>query len=193
MRAPASGLFLHFGCGANLLPEPWQNLDASHDIRKPLRFDKGSARAIFAEHVIEHVPYLQALGFFRESLRVLEPGGVLRIAFPDIGRFICSDVDTFAFTRSARAYAQALSERPGMGFGPPDFLVHQALLCLLSGWGHQMAWTEDSAAGALLVTGFSKVRACEYGFGVLSGIDGHHFDVGAEIAQLESSILEATK
>jgi Methyltransferase domain len=188
--------FLHFGCGPNLLPEPWQNLDPSHDIRKRLRFESGSVRAVFAEHVIEHVPYLQALGFFSEALRVLEPGGVLRVAFPDIGRLICCDVDSYKFTRNAATYAELLKLRPAMTIleiGPTEHLIHRALLQLLRGWGHQMAWTEDSAAGALLVSGFSEVKIREYGQGALSGIDGHHLDVGGELAKLESTILEATK
>lgn len=191
-----TGIFLHFGSGPNQLPEPWLNLDPSHDIRKRLRFENESAEAIFAEHVIEHVPYLQALGFFGECLRVLEPGGVLRIAFPDIGRLICCDVDSYKFTRNAATYAELLKVRPAMTIleiGPSEKLIHRALLQLLRGWGHQMAWTEDSAAGALLVTGFSQVKICEYGAGALMDVDGHHLDVGRELAKLESTILEATK
>ena len=86
MCPSSRGLFLNFGAGPNQLPEPWQNLDPTHDIRKRLRFENGSVAAILAEHVIEHAPFLQVLGFFQECLRVLEPAGMLRIAFPDIGR-----------------------------------------------------------------------------------------------------------
>ena len=75
---------LHFGAGQNQLPEPWQNLDASHDIRKPLRFDNDTAAAVMAEHVIEHVSYFYALLFLGEAFRVLKPGGVLRVGFPDV-------------------------------------------------------------------------------------------------------------
>jgi hypothetical protein len=57
----------------------------------------------------------------------------------------------------------------------------------------QAAWTEHSAAGALLVAGFSQVHRREYGRGELKGVDGHHRDVGPELALLESTILEARK
>jgi predicted SAM-dependent methyltransferase len=205
------GQFLHFGAAQNHLPEPWENLDPSHDIRKRLRFGDGTASGIAAEHVIEHVPFLQGLRFMREALRVLEPGGVLRLAFPDVTRF----VHELAFVhgpeprhwpmefslndRAAAAYAEGLSTRPGamswFGNEPLDQLELQrrALELLLTGWGHAMAWTEGSAAGCLLVVGFRSVERRQVGKGALSGIDGHHAQVGAEVAALETSILEATK
>ena len=56
-----------------------------------------------------------------------------------------------------------------------------------------MAWTRDSAAGALLVVGFARVRFCTYGTGELGHCDGHHKDVGMELAKLETTVLEAVK
>lgn len=188
------GLFLNFGAGPNQLPEPWQNLDPTHDIRKRLRFESGSVAAILAEHVIEHIPFLQALGFFQECLRVLEPGGVLRIAFPDVGRFLTSCSLEFALNKAALRYAEGLGKRAGVEL-PEGTLekTRAALWQMLTGWGHQTAWTEHSAAGALLVLGFSHVCRREYGHGDLKRVDGHHRDVGPELALLESTILEAQK
>jgi predicted SAM-dependent methyltransferase len=187
-------LFLNFGAGPNQLAEPWQNLDPTHDIRKRLKFEDESATAILAEHVIEHVPFLQALGFFQECLRVLEPGGVLRVAFPDVGRFLTSNSLDFALNQAALRYAEGLGKRPGIDL-PTETpsKVRAALRQMLTGWGHQTAWTEHSAAGALLVVGFSRVRRRDYGHGALKRVDGHHRDVGPELALLESTILEAQK
>jgi len=187
-------LFLNFAPGPNLLPEPWQNLGPAHDIRKRLKFESDSAAAILAEHVIEHVPFLQALGFFRECHRVLQPGGVLRIAFPDVGRFLVPHAPEFVFNRAALRYAQNLAERKRIELPQSDLeKTRSALLHLLTGWGHQTAWTAESAAGALLVIGFSNVSRREYGQGDLNAVDGHHRDVGPELALLESTILEARK
>lgn len=197
--------FLNFGPGPNLLPEPWQNLDASHDIRKRLRFNDESTRAILAEHVIEHVPFLQGLRFFGEALRVLEPGGILRVAFPDIGRFLRiaggeTDRITLALNVRAEAYGVGIAARPHMGWigaavdgMQVSGIERGALYQMLTGWGHQMAWTEQSAAGALLVVGFARVQSCVYNSGEIAGVDGHHRDVGPELAEMESTVLEAMK
>jgi hypothetical protein len=187
-------LQLHFGAGLNQLPPPWQNLGPVHDIRKRLKFESASAEAILAEHVIEHVPFLQGLGFFRDCVRVLEPGGVLRVAFPDVGRFLLSDAAELGLNAAALCYADALASRPGIDLPKaPQGKARAALDQILTGWGHQTAWTEHSAAGALLVAGFSQVWRREYGRGELAGIDGHHLDVGEDLALLESTILEARK
>ncbi len=187
-------LFLNFGAGPNQLSQPWQNLGPMHDIRKRLKFENGSAAGILAEHVIEHVPFLQGLGFFRECLRVLQPGGVLRVAFPDVGRFLASFSGELEFSMAALAYANALAERPAIDLpAAPASRARAAIEQLLTGWGHQTAWTEQSAAAALLVAGFPEVRRRHYGLGALAEVDGHHLDVGAELALLESTILEARK
>lgn len=43
-----------------------------------------SLHYIRSEHMIEHVPYLSAMVMLRECLRVLRPGGIVRIATPDL-------------------------------------------------------------------------------------------------------------
>lgn len=182
------GHFLHFGAGPNQLPEPWQNLGGDHDIRKPLRFASDSASFIFAEHVLEHVPFLAGMGFLSECWRVLELGGVLRLSIPDVSRFVGNFTDGgYELNGRSGEYARALHlDSP-----------REALQKLLTGYGHQCAWTEASLAGALVATGFQRVDSCTYGTtplpGGLSQIDGHHKSVGIVAAALESSILEARK
>jgi hypothetical protein len=204
-----TGLFLHFGSGPNKLPEPWQNLSAAHDIRKPLQFGRGEAHAVLAEHVVEHVSFQHGLGFFWECMRVLEPGGVLRIAFPDLSRFLWEHASGFIITGDGDRYARALYEHqhpgkplpveepaPASGTAMAPEFTRKALLHMATGWGHQTAWTYQSAAACLLAVGFSHVRRCAYGWSPraeLAGVDGHHRDVGLVLAHLESTILEATK
>lgn len=192
------GHYLHFGAGPNQLPEPFQNLNVAHDIRKPLRFADGSASMIFAEHVIEHVPFLSGFEFVNEVFRVLEPGGVFRLSFPDVARFLrVTWPEEFAFNERASTYARELAKRPQL----PAMSPAEAMTVLFAGWGHQSAWTREVGAAVLLAAGFSVVRPCSYGDqsrGVppeLRGhpIDGHHVDVGLELAELETTVLEATK
>jgi hypothetical protein len=196
------GHFLNFGPGPNMLPEPWQNLEPNHDIRKRLRFGDGSCTAILCEHVLEHVSFSQGYTFFGEALRVLEPGGTLRLAFPDIGRMLMFRYSPetggthYMLSTAASVYARGLAKKGGgewsAGLEGAELARH-GMLRMLTGWGHQMAWSHESAAGVLLAVGFSEVVQHPYMKGKLSGVDGHHRDVGPELAQMESTIIEATK
>jgi SAM-dependent methyltransferase len=74
---------------AGLLPRdkaqiPWSPDIYIHDVRKPLPFEDNSACAVFASHVLEHLYRNEGEQLVRESLRVLCPGGILRVIVPDL-------------------------------------------------------------------------------------------------------------
>ena len=80
--------YLHIGCGDNLLPKPFINLD----IRKkrgvtigkayPLKFKSNTFDLVYASHVLEHFKKKDVLKVLKEWSRVVKPGGVLRISVP---------------------------------------------------------------------------------------------------------------
>jgi SAM-dependent methyltransferase len=84
---------LNLGCGSRHHPE-WINLDftahdpdvVAHDLRAPLPFEEAHFDAVYHSHVLEHLPKPLAPVFLRECHRVLRPGGVLRVAVPDLER-----------------------------------------------------------------------------------------------------------
>lgn len=200
------GLSLNFGAGPNQLPAPWQNLNAEHDIRKPLKFADASTGRILVEHVIEHVPFQQGFGFLVECKRILMTGGVLRLSFPDPAGLLAVSVDT-----AARAPIYTLGERCATYAGllvehgrrssdlsqqfpeEADKQMQLAMVMMLQGWGHSSVWTLYGAAAALLAVGFRAVRQFKYGEGELGECDGHHKTVGHAIAIMETTVLEATK
>lgn len=190
------GLLLNFGAGPNQLPAPWQNLNAEHDIRKRLKFADGAATWILAEHVIEHVPYLAGYGFLAECHRVLEPGGILRLCFPDPAALLAMGVGGFELGPKAEQYAAELARRPNgevvrrAGAGEKR---RAASTMMMIGFHHQSCWSLYSAAAALCTVGFERVQSRRYGEGMLAGVDGHHLDVGEPMALLETTILEAQK
>jgi SAM-dependent methyltransferase len=47
----------------------------------------GSAVAVYSSHMIEHLDRAEARAFLAEVRRVLQPGGVLRVAAPDLSLF----------------------------------------------------------------------------------------------------------
>lgn len=75
----------NFGAGSNRIPG-WQNFDAEVDITKRLPMTNAVADFILAEHVVEHVSCPDGLRFFEECLRILKPGGTLRICVPHLAR-----------------------------------------------------------------------------------------------------------
>lgn len=62
----------------------WTARPVVHDIRRPLPFRSNTFVAIYASHVLEHLHFDDAQRLLHECLRVLVPGGVLRIVVPDL-------------------------------------------------------------------------------------------------------------
>jgi SAM-dependent methyltransferase len=48
----------------------------------------GSVAAVYSSHMIEHLDRAEARAFLADVMRVLSPGGVVRIAAPDISRLV---------------------------------------------------------------------------------------------------------
>jgi len=89
--APArSGLRVHLGPGQKNYIPGWINIDANAftgkcdiwaDLRNPLPLRDATVKAAYSHHVIEHLP--DRMAHFKEVLRVLQPGGVYRVAAPN--------------------------------------------------------------------------------------------------------------
>ena len=83
--------YLNLGCGNHYHPD-WLNIDLvstgpgvmAHDLSKGIPLPAASCDVVYHSHVLEHIPPAQAPGFMRECARVLKPGGILRVAVPDL-------------------------------------------------------------------------------------------------------------
>lgn len=107
---------LNLACGTTLVSgNGWVNLDFTPlhpdvqqaDLLSPLPFATGSADLVYSSHFLEHVPRARVPDFLAECLRVLKPGGRLRLVLPDLEN-IC------------RTYLQ---ERDGGNHERADFVV----------------------------------------------------------------------
>ncbi len=58
------------------------------DLRQPLPYPNASLEGVFGCHVLEHLTSAEAEATLREAHRVLRPGGVVRIAVPDLDEVI---------------------------------------------------------------------------------------------------------
>lgn len=82
---------LNLGCGTRYKPG-WTNVDMrsnhsevlEHDLRKPLPFAEGSFDFVYSSHVLEHFTSESGEALLRESVRVLKPGGIVRVVVPDL-------------------------------------------------------------------------------------------------------------
>src|SRR5687768_14949807 len=82
---------LNWGCGGHTLPG-WINtdvkegagIDLSCDIRNGLPLETGSIDYAVSIHALPEVPYRELVPVLAELRRVLKPGGVLRLALPDL-------------------------------------------------------------------------------------------------------------
>lgn len=82
---------LHIGCGDVNAPG-FINVDARraphvhfvlHDLHEIRFLPAASMRMVYMSHVLEHVPHMSVDSVLREALRVLQPGGVVRLSVPD--------------------------------------------------------------------------------------------------------------
>ena len=68
----------------------WQNIDiAEVDLsRRPWPWGDNTCSELFASHILEHFTKAEGFLFLLQCWRILEPGGVLHIAVPDMDKFI---------------------------------------------------------------------------------------------------------
>jgi predicted SAM-dependent methyltransferase len=70
------------------------------DATKGLPVGEASVDVLYSSHMLEHLDRREASEFLREAYRILRPGGILRIAVPDLERQIAEyqesgDADAF--------------------------------------------------------------------------------------------------
>jgi len=66
--------------------QPWDREVIRQDIRK-LPYPDNSVEAIYSSHTLEHLYLREAERVIGECARVLQPGGLLRLALPDVEQF----------------------------------------------------------------------------------------------------------
>lgn len=156
------GLKIQLGCGAHPLAG-WVNCDYCRnrfskpdlcfDLTKRFPFSDGSAAIVHSEHVLEHIAYPDgSLHVLRESLRILEPGGVFSVGVPDPGWVLpayvrgeeCGYFDWFHGSSGAPAPLRTRMEAV-------NYLFRQ-------GGEHQFIYDEETLAALLTHTGFVNVR-----------------------------------
>src|SRR6185312_6510958 len=87
--------YINLGCGSHFHPG-WVNVDFSktgedviaQNLLNGIPFDDNTFEVVYHSHVLEHFPKHQAKAFIRECYRVLKPGGIIRVAVPDLEQIV---------------------------------------------------------------------------------------------------------
>ncbi len=159
-RLPRRGLKLHLGSGSVRLAG-WVNIDLHTpqadfhwDIRRPLPFPAGAAQFVYHEHVIEHITLDEGVRCLADWYRVLAPGGVLRIATPDLEYL----VERYGSGDAWRKQAW-LEQREYQFIGTPAEMLNVALRW----WGHQYVYDGEELTRRLRNAGFRDITRHAFG------------------------------
>jgi len=146
---------LNIGCGTDY-KNGWINidnnsdnnitqLDLNWDLRKPLPYEDGTIDFIFNEHFFEHLTPEEGVETMKDLYRILKPGGVLRVAMPDLEQI----VDNYSNL--------PLDKDPVLKTFKLDFIKTRAERINISfrNWGHKWLYDFEELSRRLQQAGFS--------------------------------------
>lgn len=190
---------LHLGAGTGGGMPGWLNTDIDPsrwptvklDATKPFPLPTDSFDAVFTEHMIEHIPLAAGQYMLGESYRVLKPGGILRVATPDLARIVALYGSA---SEAHQKYLQWSLRHVGLPGGlPPDVIVINSLF---HDHGHRFLYDEATLTSVLRTAGF--VDIVRYAPGQSDrpeyrNLELHHLAIGHDANNFETLLLQARK
>jgi predicted SAM-dependent methyltransferase len=170
---PKRGLKLHLGCGTVHL-DGWVNIDLATrarevdpppdlelDVRDGLPFADGSARLIYHEHLMEHLTIGEGQRCLTDWFRLLEPGGVLRVATPDLEYLV-------------ERYREGWRDQAWLAQPEYAFIETRAEMMNVAfrWWDHRYLYDGEELARRLREAGFDPVRRCAFRESTLAELAG---------------------
>lgn len=158
-----SVLKLHIGCGT-VYKSGWINIDNNSDnnilnldfrwdLRKSLPFKDNSVDFIFNEHFLEHLTVEEGQKAIKDFYRILKPGGVLRIAMPDLENTIKTylnpnwkEDDKDFLKKFGLDFIETKAERINISF---------------RWWGHKWLYDWEELYRRLKEAGCERINRCE--------------------------------
>jgi predicted SAM-dependent methyltransferase len=74
----------HFAKKLKIFNANWNPAIYLHNLVTPFPWADGSVDIVYSSHTVEHMTRAQGQQFLSECVRVLKPGGILRIVVPDL-------------------------------------------------------------------------------------------------------------
>ena len=189
---------LHLGAGHNNKPG-WLNTDieplpgqAYLDVTEPFPLPDRSVVYITSEHVIEHITYEQGMHMLKECYRVLKPGGRMRVATPNLQKFL----GLFAERKSEETNAYIRDKSDWHDWPATADQECYILNLQLREWGHRFVYTPKLLRARIEEAGFKDIQSHvpgESGDPVLKGLEMRAFSNRAEVNRYETQIWEAVR
>ena len=195
---------LHIGAGGSIL-DSWLNVDiaplderiAYFDATVPFPFKMDSVDFIFSEHVIEHLDLEGQINMLNESYRVLKPGGIIRIATPNLDKILDIRTTNNSFIRQYINWS-ADTYFPGQVSGIGDQVKDYVFVVnnYFYNWGHQFIHNPGSLTLLLNKSGFrniNPVKIYDSRSSDLCNLETHGKVIPEAYNEMETMIFEATK
>lgn len=138
------------------------------DLRKGLEYRDATAAYVYSSHLIEHMSRWQALRLLRECHRVLFPGGVIRLATPDLALAVAEYTAGEApyGPTPADSFMQQLETYRDVEGSKAQRLIRKLVFA-----PHQWLYDRESLALLLTEAGFERPIDCEYCEGCLPDLE----------------------
>lgn len=178
---------LNVGCGTDY-KEGWINidnnsdenierLDLNFDLRNPLPFKDKSVDYIFNEHFIEHLTIEESQQAIKDFMRVLKPGGVMRIAMPNLEE----SIEIYADKNWKK---RGFIKEHGLQFvETPAELLNMSFRW----WGHKWLYDWTELRRRLKQAGYRNVKRCQH------SKSSHEHLRNLETRDMSTLIVEVTK
>ncbi|MEH2052150.1 glycosyltransferase [Nostoc sp.] len=152
---------LNIGCG-HIKFDNWINIDIDKDKKavdlvcnaaQKLPFDDDSCALIYNEHFLEHLTVEEGIFFLRECYRVLQPGGILRIAMPSL-EYVMQKYNS-----------EEWQNQEWLNWSEFKFIKTRAEMLNISfrWWGHQWLYDREELNRRLLETGYTNIKDVTWG------------------------------
>lgn len=178
---------LNVGCGTdykngwinidNNSDDNIEKLDLNWDLRNPLPFKDGSVDYIFNEHFVEHLTVEESQRAIKDFMRTLKPGGVMRIAMPNLEDSIEIYLDKNWKKRSfIKDHGLEFVETPA-----------ELLNMSFSWWGHKWIYDWPELKRRLNQAGYNNFKRCKY------SVSSHKDLRNLETREMSTLVVEVTK